>query len=58
MQVASLCYTVEPALAGSGRFSQDDAIELQLFELAAEQKIQRQAPTLANKHHSSFREER
>ena len=56
MQVASLCYTVEPALAGSGRFSQDDAIELQLFEL--EQKIQRQAHTLANKHCSSFREER
>ena len=55
MQVASLCDTVEPALAGSGRFFQDDALELQLFEL--EQKIQRQAQTLANKHSSSFREE-
>ena len=56
MQVASLSYTVEPAPMGSGCFSQDDAIELQLFEL--EQKIQRQAHTLANKHGSSFREER
>ena len=30
MQVASLCDTVEPALAGSGSFFQDDALELQL----------------------------
>ena len=52
MSVASLCYTVEPALEGSGHISQDDARELQLFEL--EQKIQRQAQTLANKHRSSF----
>ena len=55
MQVASLCNTVEPALAGSGHISQDDALELQLFEL--EQKIQCEAQTLANKHNSSFREE-
>ena len=55
MQVASLCDTDEPALAGSGSFSQDNAIELQLFEM--EQRIQRQAHTLANKHLSSFREE-
>ena len=41
MQVASLCNTVEPALAGSGHISQNDALELQMFEL--EQKIQRQA---------------
>ena len=56
MQVASLCDTVEPALAGSGHISQDDALELQLFEL--EQDILLQAQSLANKHRSSFREER
>ena len=47
MQVASLCDTVEPALAGSGHISQDDALELQLFEL--EQDIRQQAETLAKK---------
>ena len=37
MQVASLCYTVKPALGGSGHFFQaqdGDALELQMFELA------------------------
>ena len=33
MQVASLCNTVEPAMAGSGHITKDDALELQLFEL-------------------------
>ena len=56
MQVASLCYNVEPALAGIGRFSQDDVLELQLFKL--EHDILLQAQSLANKHRSSFREER
>ena len=41
MRVASLCYTVEPALAGSGHISPDDAFELQLFKL--EQTIRQQA---------------
>ena len=56
MQVASLCNTVGPALEGSGHISQDDALEKQLFEL--EQDILLQAQSLANKHRSSFREER
>ena len=59
MQVASLCDTVEPAWAGSvrsGHMSQDDALELQLFEL--EQNILLQAQGLANKYRSFFREER
>ena len=42
MQVASLCFTVEPALAGSGYISPDDA----LFEL--ELNIQQQTHFLAN----------
>ena len=46
MQVASLCDTVEPAMAENGHISPDDALELQLFEL--EQKILRHAQTLAN----------
>ena len=56
MQLTSFCYTVEPALAGIGHFFQDDALELQLFKL--EHDILLQAQSLANKHRSSFREER
>ena len=48
MQVASLCDTVQPALAGSGHISQDDAFELQLFEL--ELNIRQQAHFLANNY--------
>ena len=47
IRVVSLCDTVEPALAGSGHISPDDALELQLFEL--ELNILQQAHFLANK---------
>ena len=47
MQVASLCFTLEPAVAGSGHLSPDDIFELQLFEL--ELNIRLQAHFLANK---------
>ena len=50
MQVASLCYTAEPALAGSGYISPNDALQLQLFEL--EQDILQQAEFLAKKSQS------
>ena len=52
MQVASLCFTVEPALAGSRHISQDDALKLQLFEL--EQDIRQQAQTLAKKSQGHY----
>ena len=55
MQVASLCDTVEPALAGSGHISQDDAFELQLFEL--ELNIRQQAHFLANNYQGFVREQ-
>ena len=52
MQVASLCFTVEPSLAGSGHISQDDALKLQLFEL--EHDILQQAQTLAKKSQGHY----
>ena len=55
MQVASLCDTVQPALAGSGHISQDDAFELQLFEL--ELNIRQQAHFLANNYQGFVREQ-
>ena len=52
MQVASLCFTVKPALVGSGHISQDNALKLQLFEL--EQDILQQAQTLAKKSQGHY----
>ena len=55
MQVASLCYTVEPSLAGSGHIFPDDAFELQLFEL--ELNIWQQAHFLANNYQGFVRKQ-
>ena len=52
---ASLCCTVEPALAGSGHISPDDAFELKLFEL--ELNIQQQAHFLADNYQGIVRKQ-
>ena len=46
MQVMLLCCPVVLALAGSGHISPNDALELQLFELAVELNIEQQACSL------------